>query len=321
VLLLSLDDDADPATGTHVVVLPAVTPRRALAALSMAEVVARIGQLIPGRAALTAAQAMDAFIRQVDDERWSELPSHDTFTGTTALGRGQGVATDGTFWYFSGTYSVEKTDAQFNSLGSASIPIAQYLADGSNHIGDIDVYNGTLYAPLEDGSAYQHPKVSLVDTATLTFGTKYSIPQSLQTKGVPWIAVDPARGFAYLAEWDPTTQLNRFTLGTLAYVDSLPLTMPAGQTLGRIQGAKVFEGALYLSTDDAGKTIYKLNLETGTVLKLFGLTGIGEEEGLAFWARPDGSLMHTLNVGTGITSSELRHHTRTRLPLRRQLCP
>lgn len=320
VFLLSLDADGDPANGTQLTPFPAQSPRRDLSAMTLAEVAARIGELIAGRAALTVAQARDRFVRQVDDEAWTEL-GHDTFTGTDALHRVQGVATDGTSWYFSGTYTVEKTDAQFHSLKTSTIPAAQYLADKSNHIGDIDVYAGNVYAPLEDGSAYQHPRVMLVDTANLDFGAKFTIPLSLQTQGVPWIAVDPARGFAYLAEWNPTTQLNRFTLSTMTWVDSLPLTMPEGRALGRIQGAKVFEGALYLSTDDAGKTIYKLDLETGTVLPLFGLTGIGEEEGLAIWARPDGSLLHTINVASNSTSTELRHHARTRLPLRRQLCP
>jgi hypothetical protein len=321
VLLLSLDADGDPSTGTALTPFPAVTPRRDLSTLSMADIVTRIGQLIPGRAALTAAQANDAFIRQVDDEAWTQV-GLNTFTGTTALQRGQGVANDGTFFYFSGTYSLDKTDLSYTSVKSnaLAIPLQLSLA-GSNHIGDIDVYNGKIYAPIEDGSAYQHPKVVLYDTSNLSSGTIYDIPQNLQTQGVPWIAIDAPRAFAYLAEWNPTTQLNRFTLSTMQYASSLPMTPPSGVTLGRIQGAEVFEGALYLCTDDSGKTVYKMNLDTGTVLKLFSIQTTGEVEGITFLARPDGSQMHTENVTPSSSGLELRHHQRTRLPLRRTLCP
>lgn len=182
------------------------------------------------------------------------------------------------------------------------------------------MYGGTLYAPIEDGSGYMNPKLVKFDTM-LNAGTVYSIPHALQTQGVPWVAVDGMRSLIYLAEWDPTTQLNLFSLSTVTYLRSLQLTPPAGVTLGRIQGAKVFEGALYLNTDDATKTVYKLNLETGTVLRLFALGAIGENEGLAFLARPDGSQLHTLNVNTSSSGSELRHHQRTRLPLRAEVCP
>ena len=237
VLLLSLDGDGDPANGTLLPALPATTPRVTLASLTLTDLGTRIGTWIPGRVALTPAVAMDRFIRQVDDEVWAQL-GLDLFSGTTALKRGQGVATDGTSWFFSGTLSLEKTDLQFNTQVSngLAIPVTLALA-GSNHIGDIDVYGGTLYAPIEDGSAYQNPKLVKFDTS-LNAGTIYAIPQALQTKGVPWVAVDGARGLIYFAEWDPTTQLNLFSLSTVTYLRSLQLAPPAGVTLGRIQGAK-----------------------------------------------------------------------------------
>lgn len=320
VLLLSLDGDGDPANGTALPGLPATTPRVALASLSLAEISTRIGTWISGRVALTPAVAMDRFIRQVDDELWAQL-GLDAFNGTTALKRGQGVASDGQSWFFSGTLSLEKTDLQFNTQVSNALAIPVSLAiAGSNHIGDIDVSGGTLYAPIEDGSAYQNPKLVKFDL-NLNAGTVYSIPQALQTAGVPWVAVDAPRGFLYFAEWNPTIQLNLFSLSTVTYLRSLQLTPPSGLTLGRIQGAKVFEGALYLNTDDATKTVYKLNLETGTVLRLFALGPIGENEGLAFLARPDGSQLHTLNVNASSSGSELRHHQRTRLPIRSDVCP
>jgi hypothetical protein len=328
VLLYSLDGDDNPATGTQLASFAPAVPARPLSGLTMADVTTLVGQLIPGRVALTPAVAIDRFIRQVDDEAWTQV-GMDSFGLTDSAHRGQGVATDGTYWYFSSTLGnylltyLDKTNLSFGTvlLKSGAIPTSLYLSDGSSHIGDIDVYNGTLYAGVEDSSGYNHPKVVLYDTATLTMGTVYSIPYALQTAGVPWVSVDGPRGFFYLAEWNPTTQLNRFALATGVYVDSLPFTPPAGVTLGRIQGTKVFEGSLYLATDFAGKDIYKANLETGTVMRLFSVATTGEQQGLAFLLRPDGSQMHTLNEPPSATSVELRHHQRTRLPLRKAVCP
>jgi hypothetical protein len=201
-----------------------------------------------------------------------------------------------------------------------AIPFELVLA-GSDHIGDIDFVNGTLYAPIEDGKkGYKSPKVVTYDPQSLSPVSTYSISNTLQTLGVPWVALSGQRGEAYLAEWDATMSLNVFTLSSMVYVRSIPLTMPVGVPLGRIQGAKVFESALYLATDDAAKNVFKLDLETGTVLRLFSVATTGEQEGLAFLDQPDAGLMHTLNVTPARNGSELRHHQRVRGPLRNEVC-
>jgi hypothetical protein len=321
VLLQSLDVDGDPTNGLALPRLAPPTTLRPLSGLSLADVQAVVTQQFPGRTAVSAATAVDRFIRLVDDEAWAEL-GLDTFSGLTALTRSQGAATDGVSWFFSGTGTIEKTDLAYNKLSSATIPLALYLTKKSDHIGDIDVYAGQVYAPLEDGqNGYQNPLVLQFDTQTLSTGTEWDISNTVQTAGVPWVAVDAARGFFYLAEWDPTSELHRYALGTGAQQSSLALTMPAGQTLGRIQGAKVYEGALYLACDDAAKTVHKLNLETGTVLPLFHVNTTGEQEGLAFLPVASGAAMHTLNVSASKSGSEFRHHQRTRPPLRQAVCP
>ncbi len=321
VLLLSLDADGLPSNGTALPSYPAVTPTRPLSTLSLADVRTVVMQLIPGRTPLTVDDAVDRFIRQVNFEVWTER-GVDTFAGTTALTRGQGVASDGTSWFFSGTLSLERTSQSFaqQQVNNFAIPPALALA-GSKHIGDIDVFNGTLYAPIEDGSAYLNPKLVRFDPQSLTAGTVFPIPYALQTKGVPWVAVNGPAAQLIFAEWDPTTQLNLFTLSTVTLVGSLPLHAPAGLGIGRIQGGKVFEGSIYLASDDATKSLFKVDLETGTVLRLFSINTTGEQEGLTFFARPDGTALHTLNVTATSTGAELRHHQRTQLPVRKSVCP
>ncbi|MBM4783001.1 MAG: hypothetical protein GQE15_35425 [Archangiaceae bacterium] len=322
VLLLSLDADGQASNGTVRPAYPTASTTRPLSSLTLADVAAVVATLKPGRMALTPSEAVDRFMRQVDDEQWMETRL-DAFAGTTALTRGQGVASDGTSWFFSGTLSLERTDDAYSRQQANTLAIPPLLAlAGSNHIGDIDVWNGTIYAPIEDGRTnYQNPKLVLFDAQSLSSGMQYSIPQALQTKGVPWVAVNGPAGHLYFAEWDPTPQLNIFSLSTVQLLSSLPLRPPAGVTVGRVQGAKVFEGFLYLATDDATKSLFKMNLQTGTVQKLLSIATTGEQEGLAFRSLPDGTQLHTLNVNASSSGSELRHYRRTRLPLRSQLCP
>jgi hypothetical protein len=261
--------------------------------------------------------AFRAFITAFDGEAWKQSGA-DTFAMSQAALRGQGVATDGASWFFSGTTGLEKTDGGFSTTvkNAVAIPLP-LLAQGSDHIGDIDVWGGKIYAPVEDKN-YKAPKVVLYDPSSLDSGTVMSVDASLQTKGVPWIAVDGPHDVAYMAEWDPTPELHVFALSNMAYQRAIPLS----RTLGRIQGAKVHKGQLYASMDDAQKSIVKIHVASGTVIDLFtiGDTQV-EEEGLVVFARPDGSLLHTLDVNAARTGVELRHHAITREPLRWSACP
>lgn len=267
-----------------------------------------------------ADAALRTFITAFDGEAWTAATAAatDTFSYGDAIVRGQGVTTDGTSWFFSGTTGLEKTSATFASTKKNAIAIPLLLAaQGSDHIGDIDFWNGTIYAPVED-KTYAAPKVVLYDASSLGAGTVFDIPQNLQTKGVPWIAVDGPRGVAYMAEWDPTPELHVFALATMAYQRAIPLSTPTG----RVQGAKVYKGQLYLTTDDATKHVYKVHLASGTIFPVLDLNLAGVElEGLVLFARPDGSLLHTLDVTSARTGVELRHHTIAREPLRWTVCP
>lgn len=264
--------------------------------------------------------ALRTFVTAFDGEAWTTATAAttDTFSYGDAIVRGQGLATDGTSWFFSGTTGLEKTSATFVSATKNAFAIPLVLAaQGSDHIGDIDFWGGKIYAPIED-KTYAAPKVVLYDSSSLGAGTVFDIPQNLQTKGVPWIAVDGPRGVAYMAEWDPTPELHVFALSTMAYQRAIPLSTPTG----RVQGGKVYKGQLYLTTDDTTKHVYKVHLASGTIFPVLALNDSGIElEGLVLFPRPDGSLLHTLDVTSARTGVELRHHTIAREPLRWNVCP
>ena len=315
-VLEALDADANFSNGITLPAAAATGATKTLAATSLADLTTYVSAL-GGKPLPTAIDAVHGFVPVFDGEAWTTLTT-DTFPLTQAALRGQGVTTDGTSWFFSGTTGLERTDTSFTSTRSnlIAIPLSLVLA-GSDHIGDIDYWMGNLYAPIED-KTYAAPKVVLFDPSSLAAGTIYAIPQNLQTKGVPWVAVDGPRRVAYLAEWDPTLGINVFTLSDMTFQRTIPLSVATG----RVQGAKVYKGQLYMSVDDTEKHVLKVHLASGTLFEVLALhLPTVEEEGIAFFARGEGSLMHTLDVPPGRKSVEFRHHQITREPLRWKVCP
>lgn len=316
--LQSLDTDDNPDNGVQ---LPESAPTGTatrVATLGAGDVEAAIHGVRADATLVAPDVALDRFIRQVDSEEWGEEPT-DTFAIIDSVHRAQGVATDGTSWFFSSTNHLERTNQAFEVQVDNSQPIPKVIADlGGDHIGDIDVNGGLLYAPIEDGPAYQHPTIVTYDADTLQpTGDTYPISTDLLTKGVPWVAVDGPRKRVYVAEWDPTEVIDVLDLANnLAFVTSIKLS----SLIGRIQGAKVFDGQMYASRDDDQKTIYKIDLDSGTVMTLFTLGTTGSElEGLALIDATDGARMRIEDMI--LPNIQLFQRRRTRDPLRDAICP
>jgi len=252
------------------------------------------------------------------------LVGTDTFQGADALIRSQGVTTDGQGWIFSWQGGLERTLDDFTPMAIGTIPPQLAVAPGydqasgqntigDNHIGDIDYYNGQIYAPVEDGGQdagvmelndpeYQHPHIAIYDAATLTYtGTSYALDVGIHAAGVPWVAIDRPRQEVYTAEWDmPHDRLNVFDLQMhfKRFLDLHYGSLGPGFRLSRIQGAKVYGDTMYATRDDHDKTVFSIDLRTGQVAKLFSLnpTVSAELEGLSVRPMPNGSLLHLLIV-------------------------
>lgn len=256
-------------------------------------------------AVLVAAAAAPA---HAAGESWQQV-SVNRFSLLTALERSQGVATDGGTWFYSWRYGLSRTTLGGTVLArdAASIPL-HLVAQGSDHIGDIDHHNGRIYAPIEDSGAYQHPTIALYDAATLRYtGLSYPLPTSLQTH-VPWVAVDAGRGLVYTSDWDPVPALTVLSLADMRVVGTVPLS----RTIGRIQGGHVFDGALYLSSDNATQSVYRVDPVSGVVETVLdrNLPDGTEAEGLAFLSTADGALMHVLDVSPVFVVINFRHYRR-----------
>lgn len=222
----------------------------------------------------------------VTTESWVPTKT-DYFRLPGGLFRSQGLTVKGSQWFFSWQYGLERTRAvtaagttQWVSVMSRPLAIPpDLLAAGSNHIGDIDTYGNILIAPIEDGPAYLHPRLVFYNTLTmLPTGERYELPRSLLTEGVPWVAVDHTTNLAIAAEWNNTSVLNFFDI---RHGMALHHQVTLDRVLGRIQGAKVYQGTLWASRDDAAKSVISIDLHTGHVTDLFALHLAGEMEGIA----------------------------------------
>lgn len=222
------------------------------------------------------------------------------FSGTDGFFRSQGVASDGQSLFFSWNLGLSRTAINDTSnvlADNTTEAIPDDLAESNhNHIGDIDVAWGWIYAPIEDGPAYAEPWVVIYDADTLEpTGQRFLLPASLQRDGVPWIAVDQVRGVAYSMEWKDTGKLFVYSLSDFSLLRTVTLSEP----VPRIQGAKIYRGNLYASRDNGSeKSIVAIDPETGTVTHLFD-RNLGEDyeaEGIAFVRRSSGTMM----VATGI---------------------
>ena len=238
----------------------------------------------------------------------AELISKDTFVLEKALLMGQGITTDGEYYYTSGSISALNLTAlakftfdDMEIVDSHINPLPDKCADRkNNHIGGISVYNGKIYASVEDGDEYLYPCIVVFDCETLEpTGEIYDLPKEIYDDGVPWCAVDKSTGYLYASKWTDINKIYVYDINSsMKFVKEIPLS----ETIHRIQGGEFFNGTLYLSNDieDNGnfKNILSVDIETGNV-EIAALRNVGgdnvEAEGLTFWPAEDGSVMHVLD--------------------------
>jgi hypothetical protein len=240
-------------------------------------------------------------------ESWqlSTTRSFDILQGTnTGLYRTQGVAVSGNEWVFSWQHGLERTDLSFNSLqrtGSVSLPAftinsgipAELSSLGFDHIGDIDINGDIIYASLDSEAAdYQNGHVALFNANDLSYtGQLFRLngaPTNPHDDVASWVAVDGANGLGYGKEWANGNTINVYNLSDWSFSDTITMD----RSLRNIQGAKVFEGALYMSAHDSTRSVYRMDLATGHVEELFRLpvtaNAFNETEGIALRRLADG---------------------------------
>lgn len=170
-----------------------------------------------------------------------------TLARVMEVGGRQGIASDGEYYYVSGSTALYKYHKD-GELVRSDIDPFRSLELSANHIGDIDVYNGEIYAGIEtfiDGVG-QNIQVAVYDAETLEW--KRSIPWNPASGQVEvcGLAVDKEHGRVWMADWVQGTHLYCYDLKTGEYVGKVALDPAPGLQ----QGIVCKGGSIIISCDD-----------------------------------------------------------------------
>ncbi|MBQ7547636.1 MAG: hypothetical protein IJT41_11805 [Clostridia bacterium] len=251
--------------------------------------------------------------KPVDTDTAAFTDQH-VFVLIDALAAGQGVTTDGTYFYTSGAAAalkltlLSKIDIATMTMTRRCInPLPQNCEKrGNNHIGGISYYDGKIYASVEGGDVC-FACIVVFDPDTLEpTGEVYDLPNAEYDDGIPWLAVDPQTGYLYASKWSHAETVFVYDVN-----DGMRLVRsfrPGGiGELDRIQGGEFYNGTLYLSQDttDSGKVkrILRLDAETDevTVAAERDVNGSRiEAEGMTFLTRDGEPILYVLDYNKAV---------------------
>lgn len=159
----------------------------------------------------------------------------------------QGVATDGNRYYVSGSTALYVYSKAGELLLSNEDPFRD-LEPPANHIGDISVHDGALYAGIEhfDDGRGTNIQIAVYDARTLAYVRSIPWEPASGQVEVSAVAVDPANGSIWMTDWVDGRYVYRYDLATGRYAGKLQLKpVPQWQ-----QGIAVHDGHLYVTADD-----------------------------------------------------------------------
>jgi len=215
----------------------------------------------------------------------------------------QGVARVPNGWIFSNDFGLYRTDDALRIVAHTDKAIpAAWSKKGYNHVGDIDVVGKYVYAPFEEPDYSRGTQaMARFDRVTLRFVDAVTVPQHQNS----FVTVDTATMTAYTMDQCDGDTLLRYDVAN-GWKPLPPLRMRT--TLHRTQGADIGGGGVWISTDDAVKGVYRVDLATGAVARVakMGHADGGEGEGIDVTDLP-GGYVHTLVAEAGAHPSWFQH--------------
>jgi len=131
-----------------------------------------------------------------------------------------------------------------------------------DHIGDIDVYNNTIYGGIENKDGL-NAALATFDINTLEM-INYVVTDE---PDLPWVAVDPSTKILYSARWNDCCSLKMYNADTLEYLGLFPVISSGNATNSlpnEVQGGAFYNGDLYICVN-ADDNIYKIDMKTGNI--------------------------------------------------------
>ncbi|MBQ1940269.1 MAG: hypothetical protein SPI64_05455 [Anaerovibrio sp.] len=207
----------------------------------------------------------------------------------------QGVASEGDYFWVSGSKTLAKYDKNWNLITINKTPFDGYEIP-SNHIGDIDVYNNEIYVGAEnfmDGVG-KDIQIAIHDGDTLKIKRTFKFEPSSGQEECSGLAVNPDTQTVWMCSWvgeESGRYLYEYDLKTGAYLRKVHLQCPPQW----IQGMAYYKGSFYLTADDGTADekepdhIYRVDIQPGVsnvpvILErtLDDVTFQGEIEGITF---------------------------------------
>lgn len=266
-----------------------------------------------GCAGTVGEQSAKRVLSRPEDDPQALLPANSyVLEDVFEVDGRQGVAAEGNLVWVSGSTTLSCYDGDWNLIATNDSPFDAGYDLEVNHIGDIDVWQGEVYAGVEkflDGEA-TNIQIAVYDGKTLklkrTFGFE---PKSGQDE-CSGICVDAQTGSVWMCSWTSTGRyLYRYDLKSGAYLGRVQLHASPQW----IQGVACHEGSLYVTADDGDADldepdhVYRITVPEGATHATVALertlddvTLQGEVEGLTF--ADGGHMMVLYNRGARIVA-------------------
>jgi len=216
----------------------------------------------------------------------------------------QGVTHDNTHWYISSNHDGKQRVYRF-SLANKVVSHVKLAGNGSNHLGDIDFYQGKIYCAMEGPT-----KIVVINTDTFNgwwtvelVGKNGGKPPQ---KSCPWCAVNPWNGLLYSsnngdnAPGENNLRAYRFDAPNKRFVHVPTADIHLQEKLRRIQGAVFSKNGHVLLASNHTDDIRCYSILNGFYLgrakiQKDGSWNVAEEvEGLTIWenVKYDGVATH-----------------------------
>ena len=246
----------------------------------------------------------------------AEITNEFSYALVDAFVTGQGLDEEGDYFYSSGSLAgiklcclgiIDKATGEIVKENLDALP-QEFKNLEYDHIGDISIQNGIVYAPVEN-KPETDPLVLLYDAETLEYtGTYYAVDWEYLKDGIPWCATDD--NYLYASQFNDAERIVVYNIDDMSFSHTVELS----ETLSRIQAGDVVDGVLYLNCDphDVNKTVYAVDLATGEVTLLCDRATTGydtETEGLCVEKNEDGTLTAHVSDYNKIISTFVRTYT------------